>query len=107
MTNTAKQSVRTLRIQVYDGICVIRYGSDNRTYVNDTGVNLAAPKDKAQEALQTANPNIATSKDFNLIRFHHLVWPYIDNTNDAVAPVKRPAAPTVETRLWMSLRERL
>ncbi len=64
--------------------------------------NLAQLKREGLEALKATNPNIATSKDLNLIRFHHLRWTitYKDNTtNDVTAPVKRLAAPTVETRL--------
>ena len=66
--NTAKQSVtRTLRIQVLpqnDGIRNPITAVTTSTFVNDTSSLAQAEKDKVWEAFKTANPNIATSKDF-------------------------------------------
>ena len=107
VTNTAKQSVtRTLRIQVLpqnDGIRNPITAVTTATFVNDT-TNLAqAEKEKIWEAFKTANPNIATSKDFKSYSVSSsgvVTITYKDNTtNDVTAPVKRLAAPTVETRL--------
>ena len=107
VTNTAKQSVtRTLRIQVLpqnDGIRNPITAVTTATFVNDT-TNLAqAEKEKIWEAFKTANPNIATSKDFKSYSVSSsgvVTITYKDNTtNDVTAPVKRLAAPMVETRL--------
>lgn len=107
VTNTARQSVtRTLRIQVLpqnDGIRNPITDVTTATFVNDT-TNLAqAEKEKIWEAFKTANPNIATSKDFKSYSVSSsgvVTITYKDNTtNDVTAPVKRLAAPTVETRL--------
>ena len=107
VTNTARQSVtRTLRIQVLpqnDGIRNPITAVTTATFVNDT-TNLAqAEKEKIWEAFKTANPNIATSKDFKSYSVSSsgvVTITYKDNTtNDVTAPVKRLAAPTVETRL--------
>ena len=107
VTNTAKQSVtRTLRIQVLpqnDGIRNPITAVTTGTYVNDTSNLAQAEKDKVWEAFKTANPNIATSKDFKSYSVSSsgvVTITYKDNTtNDVTAPVKRLAAPTVETRL--------
>ena len=107
VTNTAKQSVtRTLRIQVLpqnDGIRNPITAVTTSTFVNDTSSLAQAEKDKVWEAFKTANPNIATSKDFKSYSVSSsgvVTITYKDNTtNDVTAPVKRLAAPTVETRL--------
>ena len=107
VTNTARQSVtRTLRIQVLpqnDGIRNPITAVTTGTYVNDTSNLAQAEKDKVWEAFKTANPNIATSKDFKSYSVSSsgvVTITYKDNTtNDVTAPVKRLAAPTVETRL--------
>ena len=107
VTNTAKQSVtRTLRIQVLpqnDGIRNPITAVTTSTFVNDTSNLAQAEKDKVWEAFKTANPNIATSKDFKSYSVSSsgvVTITYKDNTtNDVTAPVKRLAAPTVETRL--------
>ena len=107
VTNTAKQSVtRTLRIQVLpqnDGIRNPITAVTTGTYVNDTSNLAQDEKDKVWEAFKTANPNIATSKDFKSYSVSSsgvVTITYKDNTtNDVTAPVKRLAAPTVETRL--------
>ena len=107
VTNTAKQSVtRTLRIQVLpqnDGIRNPITAVTTSTFVNDTRSLAQAEKDKVWEAFKTANPNIATSKDFKSYSVSSsgvVTITYKDNTtNDVTAPVKRLAAPTVETRL--------
>ena len=107
VTNTARQSVtRTLRIQVLpqnDGIRNPITAVTTGTFVNDT-TNLAqAEKEKVWEAFKASNPNIATSKDFKSYSVSSsgvVTITYKDNTtNDVTAPVKRLAAPTVETRL--------
>ncbi|MTQ72012.1 accessory Sec-dependent serine-rich glycoprotein adhesin, partial [Streptococcus salivarius] len=107
VTNTAKQSVtRTLRIQVLpqnDGIRNPITAVTTSTFVNATSSLAQAEKDKVWEAFKTANPNIATSKDFKSYSVSAsgvVTITYKDNTtNDVTAPVKRLAAPTVETRL--------
>ncbi|MFS9195354.1 KxYKxGKxW signal peptide domain-containing protein, partial [Streptococcus sp. OMI750] len=107
VTNTARQSVtRTLRIQVLpqnDGIRNPITAVTTSTFVNDTSNLAQAEKDKVWEAFKTANPNIATSKDFKSYSVSSsgvVTITYKDNTtNDVTAPVKRLAAPTVETRL--------
>ncbi|MCB8557248.1 accessory Sec-dependent serine-rich glycoprotein adhesin, partial [Streptococcus vestibularis] len=107
VTNTARQSVtRTLRIQVLpqnDGIRNPITAVTTGTFVNDTSNLAQAEKDKVWEAFKTANPNIATSKDFkeySVSASGVVTITYKDNTtNDVTAPVKRLAAPTVETRL--------
>ena len=107
VTNTANQSVtRTLRIQVLpqnDGIRNPITAVTTSTFVNDTSSLAQAEKDKVWEAFKTANPNIATSKDFKSYSVSSsgvVTITYKDNTtNDVTAPVKRLAAPTVETRL--------
>ena len=107
VTNTARQSVtRTLRIQVLpqnDGIRNPITAVTTGAYVNDTSNLAQAEKDKVWEAFKTANPNIATSKDFKSYSVSSsgvVTITYKDNTtNDVTAPVKRLAAPTVETRL--------
>ena len=107
VTNTAKQSVtRTLRIQVLpqnDGIRNPITAVTTSTFVNDTSSLAQAEKDKVWEAFKTANPNIAASKDFKSYSVSSsgvVTITYKDNTtNDVTAPVKRLAAPTVETRL--------
>ena len=107
VTNTARQSVtRTLRIQVLpqnDGIRNPITAVTTSTFVNDTSNLAQAEKDKVWEAFKTANPNIATSKDFKSYSVSSsgvVTITYKDNTtNDVMAPVKRLAAPTVETRL--------
>ena len=66
--------------------------------------NLAqAEKRRFGKRLRLLTPILPLQRTLNLIPFHHLVWvtiTYKDNTtNDVTAPVKRLAAPTVETRL--------
>ena len=108
VTNTAKQSVtRTLRIQVLpqnDGIrnpitAVTTRGLLLMTQV----VSLRLKKIRFGKHLRLLTPNIATSKDFKSYSVSSsgvVTITYKDNTtNDVTAPVKRLAAPTVETRL--------
>ena len=107
VTNTARQSVtRTLRIQVLpqnDGIRNPITAVTTGTFVNDTSNLAQAEKDKVWEAFKASNPNISTSKDFkeySVSASGVVTITYKDNTtNDVTAPVKRLAAPTVETRL--------
>ena len=107
VTNTARQSVtRTLRIQVLpqnDGIRNPITAVTTGTFVNDTSNLAQAEKDQVWEAFKASNPNIATSKDFkeySVSASGVVTITYKDNTtNDVTAPVKRLAAPTVETRL--------
>ena len=107
VTNTAKQSVtRSLRIQVLpqnDGIRNPITAVTTGTFVNDTSNLAQAEKDQVWEAFKASNPNIATSKDFkdySVSASGVVTITYKDNTtNDVTAPVKRLAAPTVETRL--------
>ena len=107
VANNANQTVtRSLRIQVLpqnDGIRNPITAVTTSTFVNDTSSLAQAEKDKVWEAFKTANPNIATSKDFKSYSVSSsgvVTITYKDNTtNDVTAPVKRLAAPTVETRL--------
>ncbi|MFR0991692.1 MAG: accessory Sec-dependent serine-rich glycoprotein adhesin, partial [Streptococcus salivarius] len=107
VANNANQTVtRSLRIQVLpqnDGIRNPITVVTTSTFVNDTSSLAQAEKDKVWEAFKTANPNIATSKDFKSYSVSSsgvVTVTYKDNTtNDVTAPVKRLAAPTVETRL--------
>ena len=107
VANNANQTVtRSLRIQVLpqnDGIRNPITVVTTSTFVNDTSSLAQAEKDKVWEAFKTANPNIATSKDFKSYSVSSsgvVTITYKDNTtNDVTAPVKRLAAPTVETRL--------
>ena len=107
VANNANQTVtRSLRIQVLpqnDGIRNPITAVTTSTFVNATSSLAQAEKDKVWEAFKTANPNIATSKDFKSYSVSSsgvVTITYKDNTtNDVTAPVKRLAAPTVETRL--------